>query len=758
MSPSPPESSDAAHKDSGAPSATPSPPQDEASLQKDEPVPTTDSKSASEMNVDDSLTGEQTNSNPPTSPREISGLDNGAQKTPELPEKVQRFLFASEDPAEHLRAESRPENLAGIMPPIVEEDASEDLNNAAELTGDLMEITDYPEIIDLTDDAPYNGPRFPPTKRIVKQEPADISTMVTEEHNDTTAQHETATMGLDDMEVDENPKDKYALPELTGGDDFWQFDEQDRAKETENTMAMIEAAAQTFRSSLPMSTSNSREDAFGRDVAMEDFASLDSDAEDAEAVSKFADLRKLYRSKKKTGMLDFADDIEYKRAIQAEEERKRRRARNKARHISPQLDDESMFFPDNGRRSPTTVDAEDEILANIMREQTPDSEPSRFVAGKGKKSRAKGPTAPKAGVRKAKINRPKATNKRGRKPSTMDFDSLFSNNLIATAQENQKKEDQPALTSRIKAVALSDLISSMPKEQQKLHGIDARELEKATKKFNGRGVMKADPVSGGWKLNGMRSSLHHYQLLGAAFMRDLENRTRKPFGGFVADEMGLGKTVMAIANILDGVPNPKSQAKATLVVAPSSLLSQWMSEIEKHTEPGKMGSVLLYRTRSSLMANDVEGFLSRMGVVITSYNEVLRSWPKNDPPPHLCTNTAKVEWWADQSKNNIGPLHRVTWRRVILDEAQAIKNYLSRTSEAVCQLKSKYRWAISGTPIQNRLEEFYAFFVSVWRPPCTYFADQPYQRFLDLPHTGNYDTFRKNFCKRDCNSIWTHSC
>jgi SNF2 family DNA or RNA helicase len=71
------------------------------------------------------------------------------------------------------------------------------------------------------------------------------------------------------------------------------------------------------------------------------------------------------------------------------------------------------------------------------------------------------------------------------------------------------------------------------------------------------------------------------------------------------------------------------------------------------------------------------------------------------------------------------------FHRIVLDEAQAIKNHLSKTCEAVCNLQGKHKWAISGTPIQNRLEEFYSYF-----------------RFLELEHTGSFELFKKNFCKR----------
>ena len=559
--------------------------------------------------------------------------------------------------------------------------------------GDFTQRTNH-EVVDLTQDGPYNGPRIDITKETVKQEPHDVMSNTAPVTTPTPEPPE-----VDAMDFDAQPSNNYDLPELDGEDAVWQSTPEDKAEETEDTLAILKTAGENFWASLPM---KNHPPPTGHNM------DIDSEAEDAEAIRMFEQIKKDFLRKKKTGKLDLADEVEYKRAQQAESARKRRRARDHARRASPELEDQSMFLSDDDQQSTSP-------------------KPARLLlAGKSSKGRGRpsgSKTVVKGGIHK--------TTKQRLRPSTMNFGSLFHNDIITIAQENQRKESQPVFTSKNKAKALSELISSMPKEQQKLHAVDMRELNIATKKFAGRGSMKADGA-GGWKLKGMRSSLHHYQLLGAAFMRDLEQRNTKPFGGFVSDDMGLGKTVMAICNIIDGRPTPQNRAKATLVVAPSSLLTQWMTEIMKHAEPGILGRVLLYRSGSRLIVNDIDTELRTEGVVITSYHEVLRSFPKNDPPPQLCTDEAKSEWWANERKHNLGPLHRIEWRRVIIDEAQAIKNYQSRTSQAVCHLKSKYRWAISGTPIQNRLEEFYAFF-----------------RFLDLPHTGSYETFRLNFCKRD---------
>lgn len=297
---------------------------------------------------------------------------------------------------------------------------------------------------------------------------------------------------------------------------------------------------------------------------------IDSEAEDAEVITMFEQIKKDFLRKKKTGRLDLADEVEYKRAQQVESARKRRRARNHARRASPELEDQSMFLSDDDQ-------------------QFTSPKPARLLLA-GKSSKGRGRPSGSKTVVKGSIHK---TTKQRPRPSTINFGSLFHNDIITIAQENQRKESQPVFTSKNKAKALSELISSMPKEQQKLHAVDIRELNIATKKFAGRGSIKADGA-GGWKLQGMRSSLHHYQLLGAAFMRDLEQRNTKPCGGFVTDDTGHGKTIMAICNISDGRPTPRNRAKATLVVTPPSLLTQWMSKIDKHVEVGTVDGILIY--------------------------------------------------------------------------------------------------------------------------------------------------------------------
>ena len=186
-----------------------------------------------------------------------------------------------------------------------------------------------------------------------------------------------------------------------------------------------------------------------------------------------------------------------------------------------------------------------------------------------------------------------------------------------------------------------------------------------------------------------------------------------------------------LANALDGQPAAGSPNKTTLIVCPSTLCKQWLNEIIKHVNPGLLGEVMLFRSGARVVTDDVPRSLSRCGIVITTYHEVLNNYPFATPPAHLSDPTNIKIWWENWYATKKGPLFRVNWHRIILDEAQFIKNHEGRISRAIRSLNGKFRWALSGTPIQNGIEEFYSFF-----------------DFLEVDNTGSFHTFKRNFCSK----------
>jgi hypothetical protein len=352
---------------------------------------------------------------------------------------------------------------------------------------DSMEITEVePEFLDLTDEVPYNGHSLETDDGVTRQQqPAAVMSFPDSD----------AGVDVDSMKLDSTFRDVNALPKLEGVDP-WQINTQGSTDETEDAMMMIEAVANNFwGSSAPNSAPTIEGTAIPSDFRMTDSTTLDSEIEDAEAAANFANLKMFYMKKKNREGMDEIDEIEYSKACRAEEQRKRLRARRQARLTESQVDDESMFLSDDDRRSPSpALEAEDEELVAQMRGDTPNRMLGQATSkGKGKNGRSKGPKpTSKGGIRKTKPAKPKTTSKRGQKPKTLNFESIFSNDLISNAQRNQEKADQPGFTTKNKEKALKELISSMPPDQQKLHNVDAAELLRASKTFDGHGVVKAD--------------------------------------------------------------------------------------------------------------------------------------------------------------------------------------------------------------------------------------------------------------------------
>lgn len=279
-----------------------------------------------------------------------------------------------------------------------------------------------------------------------------------------------------------------------------------------------------------------------------------------------------------------------------------------------------------------------------------------------------------------------------------------------------------------KSDALKNLISSIPlEEDRRLANRDRANIIKASKTLGFRTVRPDG--EGRWKMKGLVSRLEHYQLLSSAWMRERETGLVKPYGGLLADQMGLGKTVMTIAAMVANQASAGEQSKTTLIVATPPLVAQWMSELERHVENGVFPGVVRYHTSSKLHGTGAIFVLQSASIILTTYGEVINSYPKFEPPEEYTTLEEKLSWWDEIWEKTRGALHRIHFHRVVLDEAHAIKNHVAQTSVSCRALMAKNRWAITGTPIHNRVQELY-----------------PYFKFLRVPQAGSFETFQKNFC------------
>ena len=197
--------------------------------------------------------------------------------------------------------------------------------------------------------------------------------------------------------------------------------------------------------------------------------------------------------------------------------------------------------------------------------------------------------------------------------------------------------------------------------------------------------------------------LKPFQLEGLNWMIKQEQTHYK--GGLLGDEMGMGKTIQAVSLIMSDFPakNP------TLVVVPPVALLQWSKEIEEYTH-GKL-KVLVYHGQKT------KGFaikdLKKYNVIMISYQSLESLYRK------------EVKGWNrgyDIVKED-SPIHDIHFHRVILDEAHSIKQRTTGIAKACFALTSTYKWCLSGTPVQNRIGEFFSLmrFLEV-RPFADYFC------------------------------------
>lgn len=229
---------------------------------------------------------------------------------------------------------------------------------------------------------------------------------------------------------------------------------------------------------------------------------------------------------------------------------------------------------------------------------------------------------------------------------------------------------------------------------------------------------------------GLKVKLLPHQIDGVEWMVSKETSTKKtkgvlPHGGILADDMGLGKTIQALGLILAN-PRPADEHmmaikrkqkmnkddiilpdRSTLVVAPLALIKQWEAEINTRIEKSHALKVEVHhgpqRTKSYKELRDYD-------VVITTY-QTLSSEHNED---------------ADSQKS---ALFGVRWYRIILDEAHSIKNRNAKTTKAACSLRAEYRWCLTGTPLQNNLDELQSLIhflrikpyddLSIWREQIT---------------------------------------
>jgi SNF2 family DNA or RNA helicase len=179
-----------------------------------------------------------------------------------------------------------------------------------------------------------------------------------------------------------------------------------------------------------------------------------------------------------------------------------------------------------------------------------------------------------------------------------------------------------------------------------------------------------------------RTKMEHkqYQYDGVQWMLNNELRADPVAGvrgGFIADEMGLGKTIMMIGTMLCNF------RARTLIVVPPVLVDQWYAQIYRTTGH----KPLIYHGNKKKQISQF--LLSQATIVITTYGAITLTKKQIDA-------------------NAITPLHQLLWGRIIFDEAHHLRNKNTTRYISARKLQSNIRWLVSGTPVQNRRQDFYS--------------------------------------------------
>ncbi|KAF5656697.1 dna repair rad16 [Fusarium heterosporum] len=210
---------------------------------------------------------------------------------------------------------------------------------------------------------------------------------------------------------------------------------------------------------------------------------------------------------------------------------------------------------------------------------------------------------------------------------------------------------------------------------------------------------------------GLKGPLYPHQDIALAWMKKMEEGSNK--GGILADDMGLGKTISTLALILARPTN--TQPKTTLIVAPLALLRQWEEEIASKTKFSHRLSVYLHHGKKTTTEE-----LLRYDVVLTTYGSLAQELKRFNKLEE--EHEHQIIDWNDKANSLKCPLlhpFKAKFYRIILDEAQCIKNEKTKSAMACTQLKATYRWCLTGTPMMNGVLELYSLikFLKI-RPYC----------------------------------------
>ena len=187
----------------------------------------------------------------------------------------------------------------------------------------------------------------------------------------------------------------------------------------------------------------------------------------------------------------------------------------------------------------------------------------------------------------------------------------------------------------------------------------------------------------------VNAQLRPYQEVGFSW---LVQNMETGFGSILADDMGLGKTLEVLTTIQYFADGGYLENEKVLIVGPTGLLSNWQKEIEKFTP--NLKSYMYYGDHRYFPNEDYDIYLTSYGVI----------------------------------RNEVENFKNKKWFLLIVDEAQNLKNPQAKQTKAIKSIKSKHKIAVSGTPIENRLSDYWSIF-----------------DFINKGYLTNLKTFKKHY-------------
>jgi len=206
---------------------------------------------------------------------------------------------------------------------------------------------------------------------------------------------------------------------------------------------------------------------------------------------------------------------------------------------------------------------------------------------------------------------------------------------------------------------------------------------------------KLEPIANPPQLQG---TLREYQKRGVSWIQYLE---QLGLNGCLADDMGLGKSLQVIARLVTerDPENTGDSPLPTLLIAPTSVVGNWQKEIEKFAP--HLQSMIHHGSSRIQDEKEFQEAILKQDIAITSFT--------------LARKDAKL-------------LEAVSWQRIVLDEAQNIKNPKAAQTKAILKLSARHRLALTGTPVENRLLDLWSIF-----------------NFLNPGYLGKEAQFRRSF-------------